>query len=199
MFIVSSGGYANRFSIEELKETSRQSMGVNGMNLKTGQFVADSIVIKIEENEIKYNDVEVPTYEKVDDNYSGKIDRVVGNGKYIINGTKTVKEFDNTELDIGKYLLCIGKNGVGKKTELSQFSLSKRKASGLKAFNVNDKTGDLIKSLIVKDEDEVVITTANSKQIKIKVEDVRDLNRMTSGTYLMSVDAEDEIVDIIIA
>ena len=69
----------------------------------------------------------------------------------------------------------------------------------MKAFNVNDKTGDLIKSLIVKDEDEVVITTANSKQIKIKVEDVRDLNRMTSGTYLMSVDAEDEIVDIIIA
>ena len=114
--------------------------------------------------------------------------------KYRKDGTKTIQTLKTDKIDENKYLLVIGENGVGKKIALSEFSLQKRKNKGVKLFKESSKTGKLIKTSIVTNDNELVITT-EQKTMRIYVSDIPELSRHASGSYIMKT-GNDKVVDI---
>jgi len=90
-----------------------------------------------------------------------------------VSATITLRNFEED-----KYLLMATRNGVIKKTALTEYDTNR--TGGLRAIEL-DEDDMLIKVEIVEDNDEAVITTYNGMSIRFKCEDARAQGRVTRG------------------
>ena len=90
----------------------------------------------------------------------------------------------------GEYLLVVSSNGLGKKTAISEFTPQNRGGKGVKCYKNNEKTGDIVGAKIVKDSQELMIITTEGIIIRIAVDGISTLGRITSGVKLIDIDSE---------
>ena len=93
----------------------------------------------------------------------------------------------------GSYLLFVSENGLGKRTEMDEFSVQRRGCKGVKCYKITEKTGDVIGVKAVNEENEVMLITNEGIIIRIMVSDISILGRITSGVKLMDIDVEMKI------
>ena len=98
-------------------------------------------------------------------------------------------------------LLVILDNGFGKRTDLKSFPFQKRGGVGIKAANVTTKTGPVVGAKFVLNNDaaDVVITSKHGQVIKVPLQSVKRLGRVTQGVTLMRLNGDDTVaaVDLI--
>ena len=114
---------------------------------------------------------------------------------------ETTKESDN--------IIIVTKKGYGKKTIISEFRKTKRGSKGVKALNVTDKNGEIVAIKRVIDNSDLMLITDSGTIIRIPVDQISQLGRVTQGTRLINLkdnqqvssisliqkNEEDEIVD----
>ena len=88
----------------------------------------------------------------------------------------------------GDSLLIVSENGMGKRTELEEFTVQHRGGKGVKCYKVTDKTGYVIGVKAVTDENEIMMITTEGIIIQIRMEEVSLLGRITSGVKLINLD-----------
>jgi DNA gyrase subunit A len=90
----------------------------------------------------------------------------------------------------GQYLLFVSENGLGKRTEMDEFTVQRRGGKGVKCYKITEKTGDVIGVKAVNEENEVMLITNEGIIIRIMVSDISVLGRITSGVKLMDIDVD---------
>ena len=93
----------------------------------------------------------------------------------------------------GDYLLIVSENGMGKRTEISEFTAQNRGGKGVLCYKITDKTGNIVGAKIVKDEHDLMIITNEGIVIRISVDDISVIGRNTSGVKLMAIDQDSDI------
>lgn len=93
----------------------------------------------------------------------------------------------------GDYLLIVSENGLGKLTQIDEFSVQKRGGKGVKCYKITEKTGNVVGVKSVNKENEIIMITNEGIIIRMAVSDISILGRNTSGVKLMNVDTEKEI------
>jgi DNA gyrase subunit A len=93
-------------------------------------------------------------------------------------------------------ILVIGSRGVGKRTVVDEFRMTKRGAKGVIAMNITEKTGTICALLEVNDADDLVVITTNGILIRQPIKDIRQLGRNTQGVKLIRLEDGDQIADI---
>jgi len=96
----------------------------------------------------------------------------------------------------GAYLLVVGENGYGKRTELGEYRPQGRGGKGLLTMNVTPKTGPIVGAEVVEDDDRLLVMTVLGKGIRIKVKDVRLVGRIAQGVKLIDLAAGDSVRSI---
>jgi DNA gyrase subunit A len=96
----------------------------------------------------------------------------------------------------GAYLLVVGENGYGKRTELDEYRPQGRGGKGLLTMNVTPKTGPIVGAEVVEDDDRLLVMTVLGKGIRIKVKDVRLVGRIAQGVKLIDLAAGDSVRSI---
>ena len=94
----------------------------------------------------------------------------------------------------GKYLMFASEFGMGKRTEISEFSVQHRGGKGVKCYKITEKTGNVVNAKAVNDENEIMLITTEGIIIQLKVSEISILGRITSGVKLIDLDNEKEIV-----
>ena len=139
-FIITKYGQCIRFSIKDVRKTSRNSIGVRGINLAPR-------------------------------------DEVVA-----------------LQLDTqGDDLLIVSEKGLGKRTDISEFTVQHRGGKGVKCYKISEKTGNVVGVKAVKDEDEIMLITTGGIIIQIPVSDISVLGRITSGVKLIDIEKGSDI------
>ncbi len=87
----------------------------------------------------------------------------------------------------GKYLLFLSERGMGKRTEVDEFTIQRRGGKGVKCYKITEKTGELMGAKAVHGDEEIIMMTTDGVTIRIRVEDVKILSRITSGVKLMNL------------
>ena len=87
----------------------------------------------------------------------------------------------------GESLLLVTENGIGKRTSLDKFRVQKRRGKGLRCYKLNDKTGYVVGVKAVNDNHEIMMITNEGIIIQIRMSDLRELGRVTSGVKLMDL------------
>lgn len=144
IFLVTKKGMCIRFNEKDVRATSRNSMGVIGMDLNSD-------------------------------------DEVVG------------MQLDNQ----GAHLLFVSERGLGKRTEMNEFSVQYRGGKGVKCYKLAEKTGYLVGAKAVDEQNEVILITSGGMTIRLLVRDISILGRITSGVKLIVIDSDISVASFI--
>ncbi|MBT9775390.1 DNA gyrase subunit A [Clostridium sp. MCC353] len=93
----------------------------------------------------------------------------------------------------GEYLLIVSANGMGKRTNIDEFTPQKRGGKGVRCYKIVDKTGDIVGAKLVHDDHDIMLITTEGIIIRISVSDISIIGRNTSGVKLMNIDANSDI------
>jgi DNA gyrase subunit A len=93
----------------------------------------------------------------------------------------------------GDYLLVVSENGMGKRTPMAEFTVQLRGGKGVKCYKITEKTGNLIGSKAVNEDNEIMMITNEGIVIRTGCDDISLLKRITSGVKLMDIKAEEGI------
>ena len=93
----------------------------------------------------------------------------------------------------GKYMLIVSENGLGKRTDMDEFTCQHRGGKGVKCYKILEKTGNVVGAKAVDEENEVMLITNEGIIIRLAVSGISKLGRITSGVKLMDIDTDKDI------
>ncbi len=93
----------------------------------------------------------------------------------------------------GDNLLLVSEHGMGKRTNINEFSPQFRGGKGVKCYKITPKTGQVVAAKIVEDGSDIMLITNEGIIIRTGVDGISILGRVTSGVKLMNLDEEKDI------
>ncbi len=91
-------------------------------------------------------------------------------------------------------LLTVCEHGYGKRTTLDDYRPQSRAGIGLINIKTTERNGKVVALKAVRDEDELMMITANGIIIRTGLEQVREIGRNTQGVRLIKLAAGDKLV-----
>ena len=93
-------------------------------------------------------------------------------------------------------LLVVSENGMGKRTELSEYKVQTRGGKGIRTYKISSKTGNVTGIKTVTDNDDIMLITSEGVIIRTAVEDISTLGRDTSGVKIMKLKDDVKVVSV---
>lgn len=99
-------------------------------------------------------------------------------------------------LSQGDAMLAVTESGMGKRTDLNEFTLQHRGGKGIRYYKITPKTGQVVSFKIVQEEQDLMMITSEGIIIRIRVTDVSKIGRVTSGVKLIGLTKGNKVVRI---
>ncbi|MFH1181247.1 MAG: DNA gyrase subunit A [bacterium] len=194
---LTQGGYVKRINPEIYRLQKRGGKGLLGMKTVSDDIVEHFIAANTHDKLLFFTDsgkvFQTPVYEIPEGSRVAK-GRGLLNFLEISQQEKVLSLLAWGKEDVGlgtKYLVMITKDGIIKKTALTEFENVRR--SGLIAINL--KKGDLLKSVQKSSgEDEIILVTKKGQAIRFKESAIRPMGRASSGIRGIRLKKGDEVV-----
>ena len=98
--------------------------------------------------------------------------------------------------DKDEQVLVVTENGYGKKTLISEYRKTKRGSKGVKALNITEKNGNIASIKKVIDDSDIMIITNQGIIIRLPLEQVSQLGRVTQGTRLINLKSGQKVSSV---
>ena len=191
LFMATKRGIVKKTALSEYANIRKT--GLQAINLREDD---DLIEVKLTNNE---NDVFLITKNGMCIRFNEKDVRPTGRASMGVIGM-TIDDTDEIVAmqldDQGEQLLIVSENGLGKRTEIKEFTTQHRGGKGVKCYKIVEKTGLVIGAKSVNDNNEIMLITKAGIIIRMAVESISTLGRITSGVKLMNVDGDNVIAKI---
>lgn len=191
LFMATKRGIVKKTALSEYSNIRKT--GLQAINLREDD---DLIEVKLTNNE---NDVFLITKNGMCIRFNEKDVRPTGRASMGVIGM-TIDDTDEIVAmqldDQGEQLLIVSENGLGKRTSISEFTTQHRGGKGVKCYKIVEKTGLVIGAKSVNDNNEIMLITKAGIIIRMAVESISTLGRITSGVKLMNVDGDNVIAKI---
>jgi DNA gyrase subunit A len=86
--------------------------------------------------------------------------------------------------------------GYGKRTKLEEYRTQTRGGSGVISIKTNERNGEVVGSIAVCDDDDMMLITNNATMVRTRSSDVSVIGRNTSGVKLINVGKGEKLVSI---
>ena len=93
----------------------------------------------------------------------------------------------------GSQMLIVSEKGLGKRTNMEEFTAQNRGGKGVKCYKITEKTGEVVGAKAVDEDDEIMIINTEGIIIRMECSGISVLGRITSGVKLINL-KENEIV-----
>ena len=93
-------------------------------------------------------------------------------------------------------VMVVTNGGFGKRTKVGMYPRQGRGGKGVLTAKIEEKRGQLVSALIVKDSDELYAVTSAGVVIRMSIDSLRFLSRATGGVKLMSLDSGTTLVAV---
>ena len=93
-------------------------------------------------------------------------------------------------------VLIVTKKGYGKQTTVRDYRETKRGSKGVKALSITDKNGDIASFKIARDDADIVIITDAGMVIRMPLDQISVLGRVTQGVRLINLKEEHTVATI---
>ena len=189
-------GYIKRMPIDTYKSQRRGGKGITGMATREEDFVKQIFTASTHDTILFFSN-------------KGKLYRLRGyevpeagrtaRGTAIVNllsldaGEKISAVIPLQNFAEGKYLLMATKNGIIKKTALSEYNSARK--TGLQSITLKDDD-ELISVRLTDGQDNVLLVTKEGLCITFDEKDVRPMGRVSQGVIGMRLNEGDEVISM---
>jgi DNA gyrase subunit A len=192
--VLSSKGYIKTVAADAFRRQGRGGRGVKGGNLRDGDYVAHLLTTTAHSYLLFFSNRgrvyrlrahEIPMKERT------------ARGTALVNlvslnqGEQIQAIIDTRTYEDGAYLFFATKNGVVKKTRITEFDSSIR--SGLKAINLHGND-ELVKVIQTTGRNDIVMASREGMTIRFAESGVRAMGRDTAGVHGMKLRSKDDAV-----
>ena len=99
-------------------------------------------------------------------------------------------------VDENSVILLVTEKGFGKQTSVREYRETKRGSKGVKALNVTEKNGNLVSVKVVEDDKELVIMTDSGMTMRMPINQISVLGRVTQGVRLINLKDQQKVSTI---
>jgi len=193
---ISNEGYIKRNAASLYRAQRRGGKGKTAMTTKEEDFVTQLMVASTHDYLLFFSDRGRVFRKKV---YEVPQAGTTARGKALVNllpvekdekisVTLAVREFGEDE-----YIIMATKNGVIKKTKLTEYK--NIRTNGIIAINI-DEDDDLISAVVSSGEQDVMLCSSNGKAIRFAESDARPMGRSTRGVTGMRMPEGDRLISM---
>ena len=203
LVMVTKNGIIKKTDLEELKNVRRS--GLIAITLKKGDSVKkvgrssgqDEVILVTKNGQaVRFKEKEIRPMGRGAAGTKGirlkDNDEVMGMD--IIKNTKTQISNAKQKEKFSQYLLVVMENGYGKRTDLKEYRLQKRGGVGIKTGKLTSKTGHLVSSQVLTDEEGLIVVSRRGLVIRTEIKNVSILSRATQGIRIMKLEEGDKVV-----
>ncbi|WP_027309369.1 DNA gyrase subunit A [Caloramator sp. ALD01] len=178
---ITHAGYVKRIPIDTYKSQKRGGKGIQGITTREDDFVENIFITSTHNNILFFTNLgrayKLKAYEIPEAGRTARGTNIVNilpfSPRERIQAVIAIKEFDED-----KFIFFATKNGIVKKTALSEFSSIRR--SGLNAINLK-VDDELIGVKLTDGNSKITIVTQNGYSITFEENDVRCMGRTAAG------------------
>ena len=187
-------GYIKRMPIDTYKSQRRGGKGITGMTTKEGDFVKQIFTASTHDTILFFSNkgklYRLRGYEIPEAGRTAKGTAIV-NLLSLDNGEKISAVIPINNFAEGKYLLMATKNGLIKKTSLTEYNSARK--TGLQAITLKEDD-ELITVKLTDGEDNVVLVTTGGMCITFDEKDVRPMGRTAQGVIGIKLSEDDNVI-----
>lgn len=177
VFITTHQGKCIRFPVENVRVfNSRNSTGVRGIRLSKD----DKVISMTTLTKVSFTMEERDAYLS----QSGKLRR--SEIDTIDTSEISQERFDELAAN-EEFILSVTENGFGKRTSAYEYRITSRGGVGIANMTLNDKTGPVVASFPVCENDQMMLVTDGGQMIRFPLHDIRIAGRSTQGVTLFKV------------
>ena len=193
------GGYIKRMPTSTYTSQHRGGKGIKGMTTKEEDFVKTIMVASTHDNMLFFTNkgrmYRLKGYQIPESSRQAKGSAIVNllplDKDEMVTALIALREFQED-----KYLLMCTRNGVIKKTSVTDYNTSRK--GGIIGISL-DEGDELIRVEITDGENDVVIGTHSGMAIRFNEKDVRSMGRVTRGVKAITLRGDDYIVGMCLA
>lgn len=188
IILSSAKGMACRFKSGDVRAMGRNARGVTGIKFKLeGDWVVSMEVVPGDGTVSAPLDAALPegAEDAAEPEEIDEVEEPVG------------EENDDTALeDTGKpQILIVTSGGMGKRSYVEDYRLTRRGAKGVKNLNLRDGE-EVVAAVKVQHGDELIITTERGQVVRISVDEIRIVGRASMGVKIMELRKGDRITGV---
>ena len=187
-------GYIKRMPIDTYKSQKRGGKGITGISTREEDFVKQIFTASTHDTILFFSNkgklYRLRGYEIPEAGRTAKGTAIV-NLLRLDNGEKISAVIPITTFEDGKYLLMATRNGLIKKTALTEFDSNRK--TGLLSITLKDDD-ELIDVRLTDGEDNVVLVTSKGLSITFDEKDVRPVGRSAQGVIGIRLDNDDFVI-----
>jgi DNA gyrase subunit A len=105
-----------------------------------------------------------------------------------LKGKDTLMSMDVVNEEETPFILTVTENGYGKRTASPDFPTKSRGTMGVIAIKTSDRNGEVVASIPVDVDDQIMILTTDGQAIRMNVDEVSVIGRNTQGVRLFKTD-----------
>jgi DNA gyrase subunit A len=208
VLLTTAGGQCIRFPVTDVRVfQGRTSMGVRGIALAEGDKVISLSILRHMDASAEERAAYLRRASAVRRGLNG-----AESEETPLDAEETQISADTIELGEQRYVamsaaeqfvLTISERGFGKRSSSYEFRVTGRGGKGIVAMDVRErdgsirkKTGKLIASFPVEDEDQIMLVTDGGQLIRTRVEGIRIVGRSTQGVIVFDTAEGERVVSV---
>ena len=111
--------------------------------------------------------------------------------------SKIIKKDEKIKKGINKFILSVTENGYGKRSSFLDYRVTNRGGKGIIGIINSPRNGNVASSLIVEDDDEIILSTDKGSIMRCAVKEIRIAGRNTQGVRIKKLSGEEKVVSVI--
>ena len=115
-------------------------------------------------------------------------------GKTLI---KIISKDKKIKSGVDKFILSVSENGYGKRSSYLDYRVTNRGGKGIIGIINSPRNGNISSSLIVGEEDEIILSTDKGSIMRCAVKEIRSAGRNTQGVRIKKLSGNEKIVSVI--
>ena len=110
---------------------------------------------------------------------------------------KTINKDKKIKTGIDSFILSVTENGFGKRTSFIDYRVTNRGGKGIIGIINSPRNGNVAASLVVRDNDEILLSTGKGSIMRCGVKDIRVAGRNTQGVKIKKLSGDEKVVSVI--
>ena len=111
--------------------------------------------------------------------------------------SKTISKDKKIKNAVDRFILSVTENGFGKRSSYLDYRVTNRGGKGIIGIINSPRNGNIASSLIVKETDEILLSTDKGSIMRCAVKEIRIAGRNTQGVRIKKLSGTEKVVSVI--
>lgn len=125
--------------------------------------------------------------------------RVMGRATRGVCGIKLADSDELTAMlrvNMEEQMLLVAESGLGKRVDFSYFNVHGRATRGQRIYEPDERSGELVAAVNIREEDDLVVTTSQGKLLRTSASTIRQCGKTAKGVRVFNIEPPDTIIGV---